>query len=215
MHFRHKCAKQFSVTASVDVIHGSSSGDDDSDALFKKRYRFLIDGDAVPHAVQRRRINMIISVEEEPGEEDVDAYEHALLCCDAEYKGRYFIFLMTHAMNSKTDSFVGYTLNPILDVIRHNDKTYFDRNTCMAAPHWILDIVMGPFICKEVAIDCARALVNGTRGKEAKRNKAPYLSTLYNVSLYRYNEKLQEPLDQVLRENAPPKFIDILREMNK
>lgn len=211
MHYRHKCTKQFNVTATST----ENQRHKEDDTLFRERYRFLID-DAEPYAVHRRTINLIITVDDETAAgEDLDAYEHALLCCDAEYQGKYFIFLMTHAMNSKTDSFVGYTLNPILDVIRHNDKTYFDRNTCMAAPHWILDIVMGPFICKEVAIDCARALVNGTRGKEAKRNKAPYLSTLYNVSLYRYNEKLQEPLDQVLRENASAKFIDILREMNK
>ena len=212
MLFRHRRDKQFNVSFVNDTRFDMTDEED----LFTRRYHVLL-GDAKPHTVHHHAINIIISVEqeEEEEEEELDAYEHALLYSDAEYGGRYFIFLMTHAMNSKTDSYVGFSLNPILDVIRHNDKTYFDRNTCMAAPHWILDVVMGPFICKETAIDCARALVNGTRGKEAKRNKAPYLSTLYNVSLYRYNEKLTEPFDQLLRENAPSKFIDILNEMNK
>lgn len=139
----------------------------------------------------------------------IDGLEKAELY-RSSYTGEYFVFLMSHSVVSKTDSHIGYTTNPITSVYNHNERIFPDRNTSLAAPNWELDIVMGPFICKEEAIDCSRAWVNGTRGKVSKREKAPYLSRAYNVNMYTYKKKSERPLEELLRENADPLFIELL-----
>ena len=135
------------------------------------------------------------------------------------YKGRYFIYLMSHSVVSKTDSHVGYTTNPLVDLFCHNHRLFVDRNTCMAAPHWMLDIVLGPFASKEQAIECGRTWVSRTRGKEPKREKAPLLARIYNVDMYSFRVTAQpgaETTQELLARYAPPEFLghfgDIARE---
>ena len=155
--------------------------------------------------------------EEEEEEEDIiniDHLEHTQLQQTVS-TGRYFVFLMSHSINSKTNSFVGYSVNPIKDVCLLNMKGIVDRNTSMAAPFWCLDIVLGPFTCLEVAMECGRCWVSGTRGKEAKWDKAPSLSSKFNVGLYTYRKTLTHPpIKDLLSRYAHPLFSSIFIEMN-
>jgi hypothetical protein len=169
---------------------------------FSRRYNSFILNEE-PVSIRQVTLQLSETLSEKEEEEDdekcgtqtqlifLDAYEHALIK-RMNYNGRYFIFLMSHSIHSKTDSFVGYTPDPVYNVLLHNEKLMDNTTTSKAAPHWILDIVLGPFISKEQAIDCAKAWVSGTRGKNAKRNKAPYLSKIYNVDMYTYMEKMED-----------------------
>ena len=116
---------------------------------------------------------------------EIDNLQRAELY-EIQYQGKYFVFLMSlpHSIPNKTDSHIGYTTNPITNVYLHNGRFIIDRNTSQAAPNWELDIVMGPFVCRMAAYNCANAWVNGTRGKESKRAKAEFLSGVYNVNIY-------------------------------
>jgi hypothetical protein len=121
---------------------------------------------------------------------------------------------------SKTDSHVGYSTNPLLDLFCHNQRLFVDRNTCMAAPHWMLDIVLGPFASKEQAVECGRGWVSRTRGKEPKREKAPFLASIYDVDMYSFRVEPategESKMQQLLAQYAPPEFLahfaDIVRE---
>lgn len=180
---------------------------------FKTRYGSLIDDKKLTNCSNTSLHMTINESEDVPNTIYLCAFEHAVLE-HREYEGEFFIFLMSHAMSSKTDSYVGYTRNPIRDVIRHNDKTIPDRNTSMAAPYWNLDIVLGPFVCKEHAIDCARSWVSGTRGKIAKRKKAPFLSSAYNVPMYHYNESMTiDQFEDILKKNVSPIYTEILKDI--
>lgn len=131
------------------------------------------------------------------------------------YDGEYYTFLMSHNVSSKTDSYVGYTTNPVRDVYLHNERLIPDRNTAAAAGNWELDVVLGPFACKAVAIDCGRTWVHGTRGKLPKRKKAPFLSNAFNVPMYDCRTKLEEPFEDYLERMALPIYNEVLQEMCK
>jgi len=148
------------------------------------------------------------SARQEPAQRvvEVDNLERCQLLGVA-YSGRHFTYLMSHGVASKTDSFVGCTTNPVRDVCHHNLKLTADRNTCSAAPHWQLDAVLGPFLCRELATDCGLSLVTGTRGKIPKRKKAPCLSAFYNVPIFTYTKRLAPRLfPALLRTFADPQF---------
>lgn len=132
------------------------------------------------------------------------------------YKGRYFVYLMSHSVVSKTDSHVGYSTNPIIDIICHNHRIaapVVDRNTCMAAPFWVLDIVLGPFASLAEAIECARIWVNRTRGKEPKREKGEYLASVFDVDMYSYRVLSEQPLEERLGCHDGSEFIPLYRNL--
>ncbi len=128
------------------------------------------------------------------------------------FEGDYYTFLMSHGVSSKTDSYVGYTTNPLRDVYLHNERRISDRNTAAAAGNWELDVVLGPFACKALAVDCGNAWVHGTRGKLPKRKKAPFLSKAYNVNMYDCRKRLHEPFDTYLERTTQPVYGQVWQE---
>jgi len=130
------------------------------------------------------------------------------------FTGRHYAFLMTHPLyGKKTSANVAYSTNPMYDVHLHNTLAINDRTTSAAAPYWILDIVLGPFISAELAIECTREWVSHTRGKKSKRKKAVFLSQIYGVPMYSIATKPTVSLQEYLRENAPPKYLACYEKM--
>ena len=124
------------------------------------------------------------------------------------FAGFHFAFLMTHPLyGKKTSANIAYSTNPMRDVHLHNILAMGDRTTSAAAPHWVLDIVLGPFISADKAIECTQDWVSHTRGKESKRKKAKFLSRIYGVPLYSASVKPEIPLRQYLQQNAPPSYM--------
>jgi hypothetical protein len=208
MFFRRRVDDEYSATSFEKIKHADSI--EVTNDVFMERYADYIKDDELL-STDEWSIKFIMSHESNQSHVILSPHEHGIVSGNSTYNGKYFIFLMTHSMNSKTDSFVGFSLNPINDVIKHNERIIVDRNTCMAAPHWTLDIVVGPFICKEVALDYGHALVNGTRGKEAKRNKIPYLCEQYNVKMYNHKMACStEAFHDLLMDVALPEFAEML-----
>jgi hypothetical protein len=170
------------------------------------RYRSLLVGREGPSAPAENCVTSCEVRPVEPTQAELTNQERCNLLSQP-YTGEYFTFLMSHSVSSRTDSFVGYTTNPLRDVYLHNQKHVSDRNTCGAAPHWLLDIVLGPFISKELAIDCGLSWVTGTRGKTPKREKAPFLSSAYYVGMYTYMKRSGWPLADLLEWFAEPCFL--------
>lgn len=132
------------------------------------------------------------------------------------YRGDYYLSLMSHNVSSKTDSHVSFTKNPVRDIFLHNERLIPGpeaRNTCVAAPHWQLDIVIGPFVCRGEALDCGHAWVRGTRGKKAKRKKAPVLAALYNKPLYDWRQQLPGSFTAFLVREAGPHYASVYEQM--
>lgn len=130
------------------------------------------------------------------------------------FLGVHYAFLMTHPLfGKKTSANVGYSTNPMYDVHLHNSLAINDRTTSAAAPHWILDIVLGPFISVELAIECTKEWVSHTRGKKSKRKKAYFLSRIYDVPLYAVATKPTVSLRDYLLENAPPNYTECYEKM--
>ncbi len=130
-----------------------------------------------------------------------------------DYDGDDFLYMMSHDRSSKTDSYVARTKNPVRDVYLHNEKCTGDRNTCAAAPHWRLDLVLGPFVGVGEATHCGQAWVRGTRGKRPKRQKAHTLAKLYNKPLYDWRERLRESFAPYLARVAGPRYAAVYAEM--
>ncbi len=145
---------------------------------------------------------------------EIDSLQKAELY-NIPYQGKYFVFLMSlpHSVPNKTDSHIGYTTNPITNIYMYNEGFIPDRNTSQAAPHWKLDIVMGPFICLKASYNCAHAWVNGTRGKDSKRAKAEFLASYYNVNIYTYQKEYGHSMEDLLKTHTDPQFVELLREM--
>ena len=130
------------------------------------------------------------------------------------FAGTHYAFLMTHPLyGKKTSANIGYSTNPMYDVHLHNTYAINDRTTSAAAPHWILDIVLGPFISAEIAIECTKEWVSNTRGKKSKRAKAVLLSRAYNVPLYSVAIKPILSLREYLAMNAPPNYMECYEKM--
>lgn len=130
------------------------------------------------------------------------------------FTGNYYTFLMTHPLRGeKTSANVGYSTNPAYDVYLHNHLLTNDRTTSPAAPHWILDMVLGPFISVEVAIECSKELVSNSRGMTSKRKRASLLSRIYNVPLYDVAKKPTIPLKEYLATTAPPIYTHHYKRM--
>lgn len=122
------------------------------------------------------------------------------------YSGEFFVYLLTHSEPSRTNSFVGVSVNPLREVCV--------RNAASTAPgHWALDIAQGPHTCRETAYDCGLSLVTDTRGAEPKRNKFPWLSAAYNAPIYTYTHAPALPLPQLLAHYAEPEFLRLYCEL--
>ena len=129
------------------------------------------------------------------------------------YEGGFYTYLMSHNISSKTDSCIGYTTNPLRDVCLYNERIIADRNTAAASGHWFVDIVLGPHPSLELAMECGKAWVDGTRGKVPKRKKAPFLAEAFNVNMYDCRVPLGEPFDEYLARNALPIYGEVYKEM--
>jgi hypothetical protein len=124
---------------------------------------------------------------------EVDNLERTQLLSEI-YEGKHFTFLMSHCVpNTKTDSYVAITTNPLKDVCNHNLRRSGDRNTSSAAPHWNLEYIIGPLLAKELAEDVGLSWVSGSRGRVAKVRKSTALASLYNATLF--SRLLTVPLD--------------------
>lgn len=133
---------------------------------------------------------------------------------DKLYKGNQYTFLITHPLHGKkTSAHVGHSTNPALDVYLHNHLKTNDRTTSAAAPHWRLDMVMGPFLSHEQATECSKEWVNNTRGMDSKRKRALLLSRMYGVPLYSASAKPKVPVKEYLRKVAPPKYMALYEKM--
>jgi len=125
------------------------------------------------------------------------------------YTGIYYAFLMTHPLHGKkTSANVGYSTNPMHDVYLHNNLLANDRTTSAAAPHWVLDMVIGSFISVEKAIECSNDWVSNSRGIESKRKRAPLLARINGVKLYSMQKKPTVPLKKYLSKTAPAIYMD-------
>jgi hypothetical protein len=124
-----------------------------------------------------------------------------------QYRGKYYAFLMTHSLSGKkTHTGVGYTTNPIHELVLHNTMRANDRTTNAAAPHWVLDVALGVFSCAQKARQCCEQWVNGSRGKENKRRKAPLLSEENQVDMYTSELPPTKPLAEELKRVAPAMY---------
>lgn len=150
------------------------------------------------------------AVAEEDEEKTTMVISNEILCAlqNRLFRGIYYSFLMTHSLQGKkTSANIGYGTNPMLDVYLHNHLKTNDRTTSAAAPYWVLDMALGPFITKESAIGCCEEWVSGTRGKESKRKKASLLKILYNTTLYDATRTIKGSFRDYLRHNAPPSYL--------
>ena len=157
---------------------------------------------------------IIVSTAE--GETRTITIRKAILCAleGGLYTGIYYAFLMTHPLHGKkTSANIGYSTNPALEVYRHNHLLTNDRTTSAAAPHWNVDVVVGPFITWEKSKLCTEDWVIDSRGIESKRNRAVLMSRIYGVPLYSAHIKPDVPLEKYLTENAPPIYIESYNKM--
>lgn len=149
--------------------------------------------------------------EEDEMKEMIEVSISELVCLYGGHEdGQWYTYLasLPDCIVNKTDSYIGYTTNPLADIHLHNAKLLPtpDRDTGSAAPHWMLDIVLGPFLCEELAKQCGKLWVIKTRGKKSKRNRASILAGFFNVPLYTFQEKLIDTtMTHLLRDyNVPP-----------
>lgn len=125
------------------------------------------------------------------------------------YTGEYFTLLVTHSEPGRTNSYVGYTGNPLYEVYRYNAKHSADKHQ----GGWMVDMVIGPHSCKQAAMDCGLSWVTLTRGKEPKRDKGPWLSAAYNRPIYTFTKEPAQSLEHLLRDYGDPEFLQLHKEM--
>jgi hypothetical protein len=132
------------------------------------------------------------------------------------FTGIYWSFLLTHPLEGKkTAANVSWGVDPMYDLYLPNNLLMGDRTPSAAAPHWILDMVLGPFQDHTLAIECSEEWVQGTRGKESKRKKAEFLSKIYNVTLYSVSVEPPVSFEEYLTEKAPPCYINRHKELKE
>lgn len=156
-------------------------------------------GNHLPEVTEKKsRVFQFSSHEkEEDGYIELNRVQMAMIKGET-FKGNWFIYLITlpPSVSSKTDSHVGWTTNPLVDLYLLNKGCviykHIDRNIAMAIPHWKLDRVIGTLTCEEQAIYFAHMWVYGTRGKGSKRDKAPFLSEASDSNLFSFEEHLGE-----------------------
>ena len=154
-----------------------------------------------------RQCNVKFETQADPGVTHTTAF-HLAQAFVTRFLGEYYTFMMSHEVVSKTDNYVGWTVNPVSDVVMYNAGLMGDRNIAAAAGNWKLDIVLGPFPCKEQARNCGLNWVDGTRGKFPKRKKAPWLSEEYNVNMYDARCSPMESVSEFMQRETLPVFSD-------
>lgn len=170
------------------------------------RYSGCCEDDALITLHPVRQCHMQVERQPEPGLGQASAFQLAQMYV-TRYVGEFYAFMMSHDMVAKTDNYVGWTVNPLLDVVMYNAREMGDRSISAAAGSWVLDIVLGPFPCKEEARRCGLAWVDGTRGKQPKRKKAPWLAEQFNTNMYDARLKpAGESVAQYLDRETLPQF---------
>lgn len=181
------------------VVEGGEEEEFDIVEYYRDTLSKLCGGaENIPPARERKRRSFRFTTKED-GEGYIPLNRCQMCMIHGEtFKGNWFIYLITlpSTVSSKTDSHVGWTTNPLVDVYLLNKGQtiykHIDRNISMAVPHWKLDKVIGTLTCEEQAEDFAYMWVDGTRGKKSKREKAPFLSEASDAPLYTFTERLTE-----------------------
>ncbi len=129
------------------------------------------------------------------------------------FHGDYYAFLMTHALQGKkTNTHIGHSTNPIMEIHRRNTRQGSDSSTNACAPHWRAEVFMGPFHCLQKVIRCCEDWVDGTRGKKSKCAKARILARIYNVQIYAHDVPAP-PLGRYLARNAPRAYQEAYKRL--
>jgi hypothetical protein len=130
------------------------------------------------------------------------------------FQGEYYAFLMTHALQGKkTNTHIGHSTNPIMEIHRRNTRQGSDSSTNACAPHWRAEVFLGPFHCVQKVIRCCVDWVEGTRGKKSKCTKARILARAYNVNIYAHDVPAP-PLGRYLARNAPRAYQEAYKRMH-
>lgn len=155
--------------------------------------------------VERRSMEFSSEVEED-GYVPLNRCQNSMVRGET-FKGNWFIYLIAlpSTVSSKTDSHVGWTTNPLVDIYLLNSGQtiykHIGRNISMAIPHWKLDKVIGTLTCEEQAEHLAHIWTDNTRGKKSKRDKAPFISESADAPLYTFTEHLgEETMESLLRD---------------
>lgn len=217
-----------SLTRGITIVIANDDEEDEDERIpiflrncirsFKSRVQPTLHGVACDVDI---RITPVLKNEEavavvEEEEEAIIVVTKSILCLleDRLFTGNYYTFLMTHPLpDKKTSAHVGYSTDPAYDVYLHNNLLTNDRTTSAAAPYWVLDMVLGPLISAEDAIECCKDLVSNTRGMNSKRKRALLLSHVRNVPLYAIAKKPTVPLKEYLAKNAPPVYTERYEKM--
>jgi hypothetical protein len=103
---------------------------------------------------------------------------------------------------------VCYSTNPFADLFRRQKRGSANRS--------VMRVVLGNFVSKEHAIDCAQAWVTHTRGLEAKIVKGPWLCNAYNKQMYCAGEGAEdtEMMRALLTLYGDAQFTALYDEMN-
>lgn len=131
------------------------------------------------------------------------------------FMGDYYVFLMTHSVASKTNSYTGFTKQPLRDIYLHNNKKMGDRTTAEAAPYWIPTVVVGPFLSRMEAIECGLVWANGSRGKHRKRAKGEWLGQAFDCNVYDNEQKLDCHFVDYLKKEMPLFYSEIYENLIK
>lgn len=120
------------------------------------------------------------------------------LCCScvdseelkeaAEYQAKendpYYAYMLGNGdKNAKTQAYVGKGRNPFWKQACHNSKRFRTKKTRSAAGRWFLELVCGPFMCKETAVIFKKAW-SKSRGVDSKRDRALLLAQEYHIAVY-------------------------------
>ena len=135
--------------------------------------------------------------------------EYAQLMC-MTFEGEYYVFLMTHRIASKTDSFIGYTKDPLRDIYLHNSKKKMDHTTAAAAPYWVPNIILGKFFSRMEAIECGLIWVNKARGQNRKKERGEWLGQAFYSNVYDIDKEMSDDtFKEYLRNYVPPFYSQI------
>ncbi len=130
------------------------------------------------------------------------------------FDGNYYILLMTHPLpGKKTDTNISFGTDPIHEIFIHNNLLANDRSTGSVAPYWGADAILGPIVTFNKAMRCSKKLVDKTRGKIPKRNKAIEIHKKQKLNLYLANLVDVLPYKELVETIAPPQYITAYREL--
>ena len=156
------------------------------------------------------------------------------------FEGTQYVTLISHKLEGKKkDTAVLMSNNPFFSVIAHNNQAYvnndknnrknriplnhntytfpviYDKDTASAAPHWIADLVVGPFKTRKEGVEFSFELVTKTRGIRSKREKTLKLAKKYNKPVYSSQKNINKPIEEYLIENnAPHSFLNVCNEIH-